>query len=40
MIWSKRPGTGIPSFRMEELIGKSVKNKIKKNTLISWEDLN
>ena len=39
MIWSKRPGTGIPSFRMEELIGRSVKTRIKKNTLIKWEDL-
>lgn len=25
MIWSKRPGTGIPSYKMEEIIGKRAK---------------
>jgi N,N'-diacetyllegionaminate synthase len=39
MIWSKRPGTGIPSYRRSEVIGKKVKNNIKSNTLIRWEDL-
>ena len=27
MIWSKRPGTGIPSYKMYDLIGKKVKKK-------------
>ena len=25
MIWSKRPGTGIPSYRMDEVIGLKAK---------------
>ena len=39
MIWSKRPGTGIPSKKIEEVIGKRVKCDIKANTLLKWEDL-
>jgi len=39
MIWAKRPGTGIPSYKREEVIGKKVKYNIQKNTLIKWEDL-
>jgi len=39
MIWSKRPGTGIHSYRRNEVIGKKVKNHIQRNTLIKWEDL-
>lgn len=39
MIWSKRPGTGIASKRMNEIIGKKALNEIKENTLIKWEDL-
>ena len=38
-IWCKRPGTGIPSFEMENIIGRKVKNKIKINSLLKWEDL-
>ena len=33
-IWSKRPGTGIPSRYINKIIGKKSKTKIKKNTLI------
>ncbi len=33
-IWSKRPGTGIPSRYMGKLIGQKAKKFIKKNTLI------
>ena len=29
-IWCKRPGTGIPSYEMENIIGKRAKNIIKK----------
>ena len=39
MIWSKRPGTGIPSHRMNDIIGKKAVNLIKKNTLLKWEDM-
>ena len=39
MIWSKRPGTGIPSWRMDEIIGKKAIKNIKKNSLIKWSDL-
>jgi len=39
MIWSKRPGTGIPSYKMNEIIGRKALKDIKKNTLIKYEDL-
>lgn len=39
MIWSKRPGTGIPSHQMDEVIGKKAKRDIACNTLIKWEEL-
>ncbi len=39
MVWTKRPGTGIPSKRMHEVIGKTAKVNIPANTLIRWEDL-
>lgn len=39
MIWSKRPGTGIPSYKMHELIGMKALNDIEENTLIKWDDL-
>lgn len=39
MIWTKRPGTGIPSHEINKVIGKVAKNKILPNTLIKWEDL-
>lgn len=38
-IWSKRPGTGIPSHRMDEVIGRRVTRNISNNTLVSWDDL-
>jgi N,N'-diacetyllegionaminate synthase len=39
MIWSKRPGTGIPSYRMDEVVGQYATQDIQNNTLISWEDI-
>lgn len=39
MIWSKRPGTGIPSYRMNEIIGKTAQKYISRNVLIGWDDL-
>ena len=38
-IWCKRPGTGIPSYEMENIIGKKTKNIVKNNSLLMWEDL-
>ena len=39
MVWTKRPGTGIPSHRMDEVIGKIAKRDIFENVLISWDDI-
>ncbi len=39
MIWSKRPGTGIASYKMDEIIGKKTKRNIKKNTMLKHTDL-
>jgi len=39
MIWSKRPGTGIPSKKMDDVIGMTAINDITENTLLSWDDL-
>ncbi len=39
MIWSKRPGTGIPSHQMDEVIGRRAQKNIAVNQLIAWQDL-
>jgi N,N'-diacetyllegionaminate synthase len=39
MIWSKRPGTGIPAYRMDEVIGKIAVTDIPANTLLAWSQL-
>lgn len=39
MVWTKRPGTGIPSKRLPEVIGKRARVAIAANTLIRWDDL-
>jgi len=38
MIWSKRPGTGIHSWHMNEVIGRVAKRNLVPNTLIDWDD--
>ena len=38
MVWSKRPGTGIPSHRMDEIIGKKAIRDIENNVLLNWKD--
>lgn len=38
MIWSKRPGTGIPSYKMDEVIGKIATKNIEENVLLKEED--
>lgn len=37
-IWSKRPGTGIPSSKMDEIIGKRAKHDIEANVLLKYSD--
>jgi N,N'-diacetyllegionaminate synthase len=39
MVWSKRPGTGIPSYRMEEVVGRRTKQDVPANVLLSWDVL-
>lgn len=38
-IWSKRPGTGIPSFEINKFFGKIAKKNIKKDKLLSRDDV-
>lgn len=38
-IWSKRPGTGIPAYQMDEVIGCRAARDIPGNALVSWDDL-
>lgn len=38
-IWSKRPGTGIPAYQMDKIIGLFAARDIPSNVLISWDDL-
>jgi len=39
MLWTKRPGTGIPSCEMPSIIGKKVNKSLKANTLLQSEDI-
>ncbi len=39
MVWVKRPGTGIPAWELERVIGRLVKRPVRANTLLTWEDL-
>ena len=38
-LWTKRPGTGIPSAELPNILGKIAKNDIKINTLLRKEDI-
>jgi len=38
-VWAKRPGTGIPAARLGEVIGRTAKRAIAKDSLVSWDDL-
>lgn len=38
MIWSKRPGTGIPSYMMDRVIGKTALHDIPENVLLKNGD--
>ena len=39
MVWSKRPGTGIPSKDMCKVIGRTAARNIENNVLLSWKDI-
>ena len=38
-LWTKRPGTGIPSAKLPDILGKIAKNDIEINTLLKEEDI-
>jgi sialic acid synthase SpsE len=38
-LWTKRPGTGIPSAKLTDILGKIAKNDIEINTLLKEEDI-
>lgn len=39
MVWTKRPGTGIPSKDLDNVIGMTAIEDIPVNTMIAWEQL-
>ncbi len=39
MVWTKRPGTGIPAKHLDQVIGRVAQVDIPANHLISWEEL-
>jgi N,N'-diacetyllegionaminate synthase len=39
MLWTKRPGTGIPSHVMPQLYGRKVTRDIRNNKLLEWADI-
>lgn len=39
LIWTKRPGTGVPAKHLDEFLGKKTKKDLKKDYLIKWEDV-
>lgn len=38
-VWGKRPGTGVPSKFMNQVLGRKLKRSVKANTLLNLEDL-
>lgn len=39
LIWTKRPGTGIPAKHIDQFLGKRAARDIQKDMLIQWEDV-
>jgi N,N'-diacetyllegionaminate synthase len=39
MLWTKRPGTGIPSHLMPELLGRKTLRAVPENVLLKWNDI-
>lgn len=38
-VWTKRPGTGIPSKELPKVIGRKAKRAIPVDTILTWNDL-
>ena len=38
MVWTKRPGTGIPSKQLHEVVGRVAARDLPADTLLAWED--
>lgn len=38
MLWTKRPGTGIPSHLLPQLVGRKALRDIPQNKLVDWND--
>jgi N-acetylneuraminate synthase len=38
-VWAKRPGTGIPAYKIGDVIGRAATRAIAKDRLVSWDDL-
>lgn len=38
-VWTKRPGTGIPSKDIAKVVGRKAARAIPRNSLLRWEDL-
>lgn len=39
MLWSKRPGTGIPSYLLPQILGRKVVRHVAENKLLHWDDI-
>lgn len=39
LIWTKRPGTGIPAKNIDQFLGKRAARDIQKDQMIQWEDV-
>jgi sialic acid synthase SpsE len=37
-IWGKRPGTGVPSYRLQDFLGRTVVRSVERNTLLAESD--
>jgi sialic acid synthase SpsE len=38
-VWTKRPGTGIPAKHLDQFLGKTTNKELKKDQLITWDDV-
>ena len=39
MLWTKRPGTGIPSHLLPQILGRKATRDIQQNKLLDWNDI-
>lgn len=39
MLWTKRPGTGIPSHLLPQLLGRRATRDVASNKLLEWDDI-